>query len=83
MLQKDLTEKYRKNDAGISLELPYQCPADPSLKFYTTIACDAKREGDQKKVNRLLSKRCENCKGPILIKKLKKELAKPKAFVEV
>ncbi len=82
MLQKELNEKSRKNDVGINLELPYQCPADPTLKFYTTLACDAKREGDQKKVNKLLSKRCEDCLGPILVKKLKKESAKSKTFAE-
>ncbi len=83
MLQKESAEKYQKDDVGMSLELPYQCPADPSLKFYTTLACDAKREGDQKKVNKLLSKRCEDCKGPLLVKKLKKEDAKPKTIVQV
>ncbi len=83
MLLKELNVKSRKDNVGINLELPYQCPADASLKFYTTLACDAKREGDQKKVNKLLSKRCENCKGPVLIKKLKKENAKPRTFVQV
>jgi hypothetical protein len=78
-----LKEKSRKNNVSISLELPYQCPADPSLKFYTTLACDTKREGDQKKQNKLLSKRCENCNGPVLIKKSKKENAKPRTFVRV
>ena len=83
MLQEELNDESRKNNVGISLELPYQCPEDPTLKFYTTLACDAKREGDQKKVNKLLSKRCESCKGPILIKEIKEETAKPKNFVEV
>ena len=57
-----------KRNNGISQELPYQCPIDPNLKFYTTLACDTKREGDQQKAN-AYSKQCNECLGPVLIKR--------------
>ena len=77
------TVKRDNKNHGMSLELPYQCPKEPSLKFYTTLACDAKREGDPKKVSNLSSRRCESCMGPVLNEKSKKKNTKSKAFVRV
>jgi hypothetical protein len=61
-----IKKKVKKN-LGMILELPYQCPEEPSLKFYTTLACDAKREVDPKKVSKLSSRRCERCMGPVFV----------------
>jgi hypothetical protein len=62
-------KKKENENLGMSMELPYQCTKEPSLKFYTTLACDIKRDGGQKKANNSFSRRCENCTGPVLIKK--------------
>ncbi len=63
-----ITAKTDKKNHGMSLELPYQCSKDPNLKFYTSLVCDAKREGDPtKKVDKLASRRCDRCVGPVLI----------------
>lgn len=62
-------KKKKNENLGRSMELPYQCPKEPSLKFYTTLSCDIKRSGEQKKANNFLSRRCEMCTGPLLIKK--------------